>query len=376
MANDFLGSIAQNNVTFSIATSINSVVGSNYYTPIIYIGSGANATANIVTPPATGSYITVNSSNFSTLTTGTLLLWLTSFYAVNNSLSQVIICVYDSVVAAYGGLTTAYASTKTLGYQKFIFETGTAGAAKIALGTLCSQDPLLSEFWSGTADSGTLANPQVAGLGFQLASNSPPIDCRLVYSAQTGIEPALTSLGLALGYLNGTGTPVGNRVDYNRTNAVLASGTTGGSDNSNVSATGMANLKLNNIGFYETVGNSTNAVAVVGDMTTTGKYAGAEWFKAYFQYINQVQCATYLTDAANPKYKNATTYAGILGMVQANAQPFIDIGVISNFQITAPTFNNLPASAGNTIVIPNAWSAYFNRGLTYATVQGTLYITA
>jgi hypothetical protein len=70
---DFLGSIAQNNITFSIATSISSVVGGNYYKPIIYIGSGANATANIVTPPATGSYITVNASNYSTLTTGTLL---------------------------------------------------------------------------------------------------------------------------------------------------------------------------------------------------------------------------------------------------------------------------------------------------------------
>jgi hypothetical protein len=138
----------------------------------------------------------------------------------------------------------------------------------------------------------------------------------------------------------------------------------------------MANMKTNNIAYYETVGNNTGAVAVVGDQTTTGKYAGAEWFKAYFQYINQVQCATYLTDAANPKYKNATTYAGILGMIQANSDPFSQIGLISNFKITAPTFSNLPAAAGNTFVIPNAWSALYNRGLSNVTVQGTLYINA
>jgi len=165
-------------------------------------------------------------------------------------------------------------------------------------------------------------------------------------------------------------------LDYNRTLNMLASGTTGGSDNSNVSAVGQTNLKLNNIGFWETVGNGTGAVATYGDITTTGKFIGAEWFKSYFQYINQVACATYLTDASNPKYKNNTTYQGILGMVQAAAQPFIQLGILSNFVITAPTFANLPATSGNNITIPNAWSATFNRGVSTVTVQGTLYITA
>jgi hypothetical protein len=372
MADDFNGSIAQNNVTFSIATSVTSVVGQNYYTPMIFIGSGANATANIVTPASVfPAILPVNAGNFGTLTTGPLKTWLASFYA-ENTLSAINIVTYDSVIAAYGGLTTAYNAYKNLSYQKFVFETGTAGAAKIALGNLCAADILLSQFWSGTSDAGTLASPQIAGLGFQLAG----IDCRMVYSAQSGIDPALSSLGLALGRINGTGTPVGNRLDYNRTTTVYASGTTGGADNSNVSATAMANLKTNNIGFWETVGNGTGAVAVYGDLTTTGKFVGAEWFKSYFQYINQVNCATYLTDGANPKYKNNTTYQGILGMMTAAMQPFVTIGVIGDFVVTAPTFANLPITSGNNITIPNAWSATFNRGVSTVIVQGTLYITA
>ena len=376
MANDFTGSIAQNNITFSIATSVSSVVGSNYYTPMIYIGSGANATANFVTAPSAGEYITVNASNFSTLVKGTLLTWLTNFYATGNSVTSIILVVYDSTTALSVGLTAAYQATKTLGYHKFIFETGTDNATKIYFGGLCAADTLLSQFWSGTSENGGLSSPMTTGLAYDLANETVPVDCRIVYSAQSGIEPALTSLGLMLANYNTTGTPVGNRPDYNRTNALYASGTTGGTDNSNVAATGMNNLKTNKIGFFETVGNNTGYVACVGDETILGKYVGAEWFKSYFQYINQVYCAQYLTDAANPKYKNNATYQGILGMLKSNAQPFVELGILSNFAVTTATFAQLPATAGNTITIPNAWSAQFNRGVSYVTVQGTLYITA
>jgi hypothetical protein len=63
-------------------------------------------------------------------------------------------------------------------------------------------------------------------------------------------------------------------------------------------------------------------------------------------------------------------------MVKSNAQPFVELGILSNFAVTTATFAQLPATAGDTITIPNAWSAYFNRGVSYVTVQGTLYITA
>ena len=144
----------------------------------------------------------------------------------------------------------------------------------------------------------------------------------------------------------------------------------------NVTAAAMTNLAKNKTSYLETVGNQTGAVAVIGDQTILGDYFGAEWFKNYFQYVCQVACAEYLTDPVNPKYKNNTTYQGILGIVRAKAQPFIELGILSNFSVTTAPFSSLPASAGNTIVIPNAWSADFNRGVSYVTVQGTLYISA
>jgi hypothetical protein len=376
MADDFQGSIAQNNITFSISTSVSSVVGANYYTPMIFIGSGANATANIVTPPSTGSYITVNASNYSTLVQGTLLTWLTSFYGTGNSVTSIIIVVYDSTTALSVGLANAYNAQKALGYHKFIFESGTDSATKVAFAGLCAADPLLSFFMSGTTDTGAQSDPMTTGLVYEMNEATVPVDGYVVQSAQSGVDIALSALALAYANYNQTGTPVGNRIDYNRTSTLKASGTTGGSDNSNVSATAMTNLKKNKTAFMETVGNQTGAVAVVGDETVLGKYWGAEWFKNYFQYVCQVNCAQYLTDPTAPKYKNNATYQGILGMVKAAAQPFVELGILSNFKVTTAPFSSLPASAGNTIVIPNAWSADFNRGVSYVTVQGTLYISA
>ena len=379
--NDFSGSIAQNNLTYSISTTIQTTPGSNYYTPMIYIGSGTNATANFVSVPATNAVTTVNASNFSSIVKGSLLTWLTSYFAVNNGLTAINLVVYDSVPSSYGGLTTAYGLTKTLSYHKFIFEPGTAGDAKIALGLLCAADPLLSQFWSGIYDAGALINPQVAGLGYDLANNSPPVQAVLTYSAQTAIEPGLTALALQLSYLNPSGTSVGNEPGAPSTNAVLASGTTGGSDNSNVTPAGQANLKLNNIMYYETVGNGTGNVAVIGDQTTTGNYSSAQWFEAYLQYIPQVNGATYITTSPRPG-KTETTYNNLINILNTNAYPFTQGSqpIISNFQLVNFPFSKAPASAGNTFIITGpqgyAWTALFNRGLSYATITGNLTIQA
>ena len=377
--NDFPGSIAQNNLTFSISTTVQTNVGTNFYTPMIFIGSGTNATANFVSAPGTNTNTVVNSSNFSTIVKGTLLTWLTSYFAVNNGLTAVNLVVYDSVPSAYAGLTTAYQAQKTLGFHKFIFEPGTASDSKVALATLCAADPLLSQFWSGTSDAGSLVNPMVAGMGYVLKTAGQ--DAVLTYSAQSGIEAGLTALGLQLSYLNASGTPVGNEPGAPNTNAVLASGTTGGTDNSNVTATGQANLKLNNIMYFETVGNGTGNVAIIGDQTINGNYSSAKWFSSYLQYVSQVGGATYITTSPRPG-KTETTYNNLINILNNNAYPFTQGSqpIISNFTLVNYTYAKAPASAGNTFIItgPNgyAWTALFNRGLTYATITGNLTVQA
>jgi len=378
--NDFTGSIAQNNLTFSISTTVQTSVGSNYYTPMIYIGSAANAIANFVsTPPAIGVVTTVNASNFSTIVKGTLLAWLTAYFGVNNSLTAVNIVIYDSTIASYGGLTTVYGTTKTLSYHKFIFEPGTASDSKVALATLCAADPLLSQFWSGTSDTGGLASPMTTGMAYVL--NTAGYDAVVTYSAQSAIEAGLVTLGLQLSYLNASGTSVGNEPGAPNTNAIYASGTLGGSDNSNVSATGMANLKTNNIMYFETVGNGTGNVAVIGDQTLKGSYSSANWFSAYLQYISQVGGATYITTPPRPG-KTITTYNNLINILNNNAYPFTQGAqpIISNFTLTNYPYAKAPTSAGNTFIItgPNgyAWTALFNRGLSYATITGNLTVQA
>lgn len=377
--NDFDGSIAQNNLTYSISTTVQTVVGSNFYTPMIFIGSGANTTANFVTPPATGSLTTVNASNFSTIVKGSLLAWLTPYFAVNNGLTAVNLVVYDSTVGSYGGLTTAYQAKKTLSYHKFIFEPGTAGDSKIALATLCAADPLLSQFWTGTSDAGSIVTPLASGLAYQLSQAA--VEACITYSAQSGIEAGLVALALQLSYLNPSGTSVGNEPGAPSTTAVYASGTTGGSDNSNVTATGQANLKTNNIMYFETVGNGTGAVAIIGDQTNKGNYSSAQWFSAYLQYKSKVDGASYLASTPRPG-KTETTYNNLVNILQTNAYPFTQGSqpIISNFTLVNYPYNKAPASAGNTFTITGpagyAWTALFNRGLTYATITGNLTVQA
>ena len=140
-------------------------------------------------------------------------------------------------------------------------------------------------------------------------------------------------------------------------------------------------LKANHIMYYETVGNGTGNVAVIGDQTTTGNYSSAQWFSAYLQYVPQVNGATYLTTAPRPG-KTEPTYNNLVNIVQNNAYPFTQGNqpIISNFQLTNYPFAKAPASAGDTFIItgPNgyAWSASFNRGLTYATITGNLTVQA
>lgn len=373
MADDFQGSTAQNALNFSINTTIETVPGSNFYTPVMYIGSGTNADANIVDPPDIDDYITVNASNFGALLLGDLLDWFSVYFASSKN-TNVLIVVYNSVTASYGGVAPAYQATKTLGYQKLIFEVGAAGAAQVALGKLCNEDSLLSQFWVGTSDAGSFASP-ATGVAADLLAASPPVEAVVIYSAQSGINPALAQLGMTLSVINSTGTPVGNRTGNIASSAVVSSGTTGGSDNSNNSATEQAHLEANLIGFFRTVGNGTGQVNLVGELTNKDNDSAAQWVEAFINYVCQVNGATYITQLNPPVFTNNDAYQAILAIIRAVITPFANFGRLSNVKITKLPFTSLPAHPGNELIIPNAWSATFVRGLQEVLVQGNITIT-
>jgi hypothetical protein len=370
MAYDFEGSKAQTNLSFTINETISSVVGQNYWTPVIYIGS-ANAATNIVSPSSTyPNNFYVSLGNYQSLLLGDLLDWFTSYFSING-ITHAYIVTYDSTVASYGGLTTAFNATKTLGYFKFIYES--ASAAQIALGALCNGDSLTSRFWAGTNDTGVLVNPMTSGIGFDLAEAG--IEAFGVYSIQSGINPALSQLALTLSTLNASGVSVGNRVESLGTTLLQTSAATSSSDYTNLTALQQQAIEANNWGFFQTTGNSTGQVSLNGSLSTKGNDEAAKWFESYQNYLGQVYGAQYFNQNPNTAFKDNISYQVILSMLRANLQPFVTARRITNLTITSTPFSKLPSTSGNNITIPNAWSADFIRGIETATVQGNLSIT-
>ena len=74
------------------------------------------------------------------------------------------------------------------------------------------------------------------------------------------------------------------------------------------------------------------------------------------------------------KFRNNDTYQAILLILQDVVKDFIDMGRLDAFALTAPIFENLPAG-GDTITVPDAWTADYIDSVRTVTVYGTLYIT-
>jgi hypothetical protein len=375
MANDYQGSIAQQFVTFSTTQTITSVVGSNFYTVGVYVGSGADATAYFVgTPPAIGAALIVNQSNFATLTQGTLLTDLTLFFA-SNSLSQVYLVVYDSTVSTFGGIAVQFPVFKQFFYFTVAIASGVQSVQNslgIVLSTQCLTDTLLTKACVGTNDPLCASLTQVGDITSQWGVTYAVAGLRpwMVYHATA--NGVMAQLGLTLGSINATGTPVGNKTSYIATSNITPSGAAG----ANPDATTVTNLVAKNVGFFLTVGNSTGQVALKGQNDIRANSVAANWLVQYVDYVAGVSTATYLTNTN--AFKNNDTYQGILSILSAVLTPFGPAGLqrLSNLLITKASFSSLPATAGNTITIPNAWSAVFNSNVEVVTVQGNLTISA
>lgn len=364
--NDYIGSLAQQYINFSINTTINTALGTNFQTPIVFIADD-DAVANIVAPvPGISESLIVNFSNYTTLTQGTLLAKLAEFFAVN-TISEVYIIVFDHATGGndFSGLTTAFQAWKAYGYFKTLFETTPSGL--VTLASLCDNDPVLSQCWIGTDDADCLDAGSVTSIAYDL--NTANVAPHLEYHA-TAYAPELAQLGLSLAVLNQTGYAVGNSLDYKATSDIDSSGTAG----ANLSAAYVNALKAQFIGYWATIGNNSGQVAQYGGKLLDGNLAGAGWVTSFVEYMSSALGAQYLTDPAQNHYRNNDTYQALLTILRSVVVPLENIGKISNFKITAPAFSSLPVT-GDSIIVPNAWTAVYNDNVRSTTIQGNLVVT-
>ena len=373
----FKNSIAQSNVNFPIETVITPIAGENYSRTLIFMNV-ANAATYLpgVNSVAAGDLIELNSANYGELTGGKLKNWLVPFFTKATT-AKVGIAVFDTdtdnegtVVEATAPLSAVYEAKKMYGYFKFACEESAGyNDLQVSLSNLCKADPLYSVLWVGTDDANVLSKTSA----LMTALKSAESKARVIYNSNSNINGALAQLGATLSSVNTTGTPVGNSVDMVQFNTIQASGgTNADGEHINLTATEKAALDDQKIGYQTWVGDGTENVSTEGSLYLNGDSVGANWVKAYIEYMCKVLTANYITRMNT--FRNNDTYQAILLILTNQVRPFLEFGRLDGFSITAPSFDKLPAS-GDQITVPNAWEATYIDNVRQVTVYGTLYLT-
>lgn len=390
---DFIGSVAQEDVVFITSTTTTKVAGANMSRLMIFIENTrfvVDQTAFIAAK--TGSTImvaTVTADTYGTVVNGLLKSWLDDFYA--NGCTQTVYlveCLADitTTPADYAtdkaALDAAYDLLKPYAYHKTlcicegavaddIDDSSLSTELAVELAKKCAEDKqLLSSVPYYPFITTTPETPSSDTLYAALiAANA---DAFMTAYQDNTRNASLYTLGLTMSLLNASGTVVANDIDFWASSYIASSGADGAtlpySTRENI-------LKPAHICFFKPVGDASGNVVAVGEQTILGSYIQADWVIAYVTYMSKVNIATYITQ---PNIRRtAQTYQTILNILSNNLNLFGPTGSnrLSSVVITAPSYGDLPASASDEFIITNAWSGNYQARLHKVTVYGNLIIS-
>ena len=375
---DFQGSFAQKNISFSVTETVTTVPGANFKNVMIFLGT-LDSTVNFVsTPPVAGTATAFSSTNYAGVVNGELLAWMTQFFE-QNTLSTVYVVIYtETATIPIDGPTqlaidAVYQQYKDLAYWKFMLHTDIS--AQVQLAKSCTPDAMLSRACVGTSDAQMVVPDSTTSWAYSITSAG--YDAWMIYHVDTNYNPVLIQLGMTLGVLNATGTSITNPVQLNSTLNITPSGTTHGSATlTNLSSVQYGALQTINCPYWETVGDGSDSSCVIGGTTLKGFNVSATWFEAYVNMVSSQEVATFLTTLGAPTWKNNATIGGIIGIVKSNLTPFANIGAISNLYVKPYTLATIPPSSGNNVTLPNLWTANWNKSVSSVIVQGQLTFVA
>jgi len=359
-SNDFEGSLAQRKIKYTIGVTNEVVVGDLFQSVVIFVKS-SEAAANFVTAPGVGSFVLATPSSFASVAKGSLLQWLTDFYSVNQVTKIYLVEIDETTLAT--GLATALALFRAYGFFKLLFST--TESEQFTFAQVMVTDTALTQAWICTDDATNLDGASTTSLAYQLKTAKHKV--HLEYFATTARNSAMVQLGKTLSKINATGFSVGEALDYLAVSTIGGSGAAG----VNLTETQMAALEAQYVGYWSTIGNNTGMVAMYGGKLMDGSWAGADWFVKFVEYCASVHGATFLTNGTHRR--NDETYQALLTILTAQVAPFIQIGMISNFKITAPKFAALPKS-GDSFIVPGAWTADYSDSVRSTNIQGNLNV--
>ena len=376
--NDFLGSFAQENVSFSTQIVRTAAVGDNYWTQMIFVEKDRFVDATQDgwedAPGLPGcKVLVVTADTYSAYTSGLLASWLYDLFC-NGFTGNCILAAPEAKQETPAAddtfqtaLEEAYEVLKPYAYHKTICAGGddvVFPAYAVALAKKCMSDSYLS----GAPMLPVVGtNPDLDTDPLYSALKAANADAFMAWHSDSTRNAALYSLGLALAFYNGSNTPVGNGMDMTASSNITAS-------NGGVNPTlgQKTRLKAAYVQYFKTVGDNTGSVAAETDKTILGQVYAAYWILAYITYMVKVRVAQLLTQ--RNFYKNAQNYAKITATLEAYVNKFADSGVLRSVAFSYPSFENHPDAADDEIVIPNAWSATYVNHLRKVTITGTLYI--
>lgn len=380
---DFLGSVAQEDVEFSTEVLVTANPGDNYAHLAIYIEKerfikDAEAFSTVKkggVPVAEVAEVT--SSNYNTVTKGQLATWLAKYFATGTSNSVFLVAFCDKLVTGdtpiADDLTAAFAATHQLAYFKSILvcsddkENELLSSAVVELCKAAAADTLLSSLPllpSYAGDTDTLYTT-VKAAGYDAFFSYKKLDTA---NGDELYNPALITLGIALSVINASGVYAGNAFDFVGTNVISASGENGEA----LSVTEQSALKNINMQYWKYVGDSTGQTVAYGAKSINGSHMSALWLVAYCNYMCKVRTANYMTGRG--VRVNLDSYNAIIAMMTNVVSSFSLAGILTNFVVTAPAYADRPASAPDEIIIPNAWQATFQDKLRKVKVTGQLTV--
>lgn len=380
--NDFLGSFAQENVTFTTQIIRTAAVGDNYWKVMVFVENDRfvdSTTESWVAVPGSSTLkaLTVTASDYASYTSGLLRSWLFDLFA-NGFTGDCILVACANKPGEEGtneafitAMDSAYELMKAYAYHKTVCAGGdNALSADIAteLAKLCAADKgLLSSAPYYPYSTPTPSQPDTDLI--YSGVNASGYDAFFAAHQDATRNAALYSLGLAMATLNGSGTCVGSSLDMIKSANITSSGPSG----TNLSKTVRDGLKNLHIQFFKPVGDNSGNVAATGAQTIKGDVIQATWILAYVTYMVKVKVAQLLT---TPNFlKNATNYTRILNVMSEQLTKFGDSGSgrLRNLEITAPAFGSIESKA-DVIIIPKAWSASYVDQVREVQITGTLYI--
>ena len=434
--NDFLGSVAQEDVAFTTRIVRTSQVGDNFWKVMIFVESDRFVDASaagwaLIPGSSTIKALTVTANDYAEHTTGVLRSWLYDLFCNGFSGDCILVAcaphstgdtvyVYSTdginfftdaemsipaeipagVTPVATGVTnqysyqtdpsadnfnqameTAYLKLKAYAYHKTacIGATGFDADMTAALSLKCNatyDDKMLSSLpyvqytiSAYAADKGA-QKAAITGSAEYTTCTAGDADAFMAVHADASKNAALFSLGLALGYINGTGYRVGNPMEMTKTGNISASG-----------LNGEAMPRPNREAFeelyiqtYKPVGDNSGYVAGYGEKSLKGEDVVARWVVGYISYMSKVRIAQMIT---SPGFrKSEVNYKRIVFTMSdiVNTFSLDNGGCLGNVTITAPAYNQLPPAKNDEIIIEDAWSATFMGVIHNVDITGNLYI--